>query len=161
MGQEHRYEVDVTWTGNLGPGTSSYRSYRRDHEVAADGKPIIPGSSDPAFRGDRSRWNPEELLVVALSQCHMLFVLHLAADTGVVITGYRDHAAGHMAEDESGAGRFTEVVLRPEVVVAEPSMVAKMDDIHHRAHELCFIANSVNFPVRCQPTTTSTTAPAP
>ena len=79
----HRYDVTVTWTGNDGEGTKSYRSYRRDHDVDAPGRPTVPGSSDPAFRGDPSRWNPEQLLVAALSQCHMLSYLHQCAANGV------------------------------------------------------------------------------
>lgn len=148
---EHSYEVRVTWTGDLGEGTRGYRSYARAHDISVAGKPTIPGSSDPAFRGDRSRYNPEELLVASLSACHMLWYLHLAAEAGVVVTGYRDDAGGTMAETPDGGGRFTEVVLRPAVIVrpgADPEMAAAL---HHRAHELCYVARSVNFPVRCEP----------
>lgn len=154
----HRYTVAVVWTGNLGEGTAAYRAYGRDHEVAAPTKPTIPGSSDPAFRGDATRWNPEELLVAALSQCHMLAFLHLAADAGVVVTAYQDRAEGSMAEDGAGGGRFTEVVLRPQVTVADAAVVDRVDALHHRAHELCFIASSVNFPVRCEPATSAMTS---
>lgn len=149
---EHSYEVRVTWTGDLGEGTSGYRSYARAHEILAAGKPPIPGSSDPAFRGDPARYNPEELLVASLSTCHMLWFLHLAAEAGVVVTGYRDDARGRMLETPDGGGRFTEVVLRPAVTVRAGTDPAAADALHHRAHELCFIANSVNFPVRCEPT---------
>jgi len=123
MTATHRYEVTLRWTGNTGSGTSDYRGYRRDHEVDGGGKPAIPGSSDPAFRGDASRWNPEELLVVALAQCHMLWYLHLCATGGVVVTGYTDTPAGTMVMDEAGGGcQFTDVVLRPEASLTEPSM---------------------------------------
>jgi len=152
MQRTHRYQVEVAWTGNRGQGTSDYRSYERANEVRVQGKPTIAGSSEPVFRGDRARWNPEELLVAALSQCHMLWYLHLAADAGVVVVAYADSAEGTMLED--GAGRFTEVVLRPVVTVAGAEMVDKAAGLHGRAHEHCFIANSVNFPVRHQPTTT-------
>jgi organic hydroperoxide reductase OsmC/OhrA len=155
MPHTHRYEVSVVWTGNLGEGTASYRSYRRDHEVVAPDKPVILGSSDPAFRGDPARWNPEELLVAALSQCHMLQFLHLAAVANVVVTAYHDLAEGSMVEDlRDSSGRFAEVVLRPRVTVANADMVDRAAELHHRAHELCFIASSVNFPVRCEPATT-------
>jgi organic hydroperoxide reductase OsmC/OhrA len=149
---EHSYEVRVTWTGDLGTGTSGYRGYARAHEIEAAGKPPIPGSSDPAFRGDPARYNPEELLVASLSTCHMLWFLHLAAEAGVVVTGYRDDAGGTMLETPDGGGRFTEVVLRPAVTVRGDADPAAADALHHRAHELCFIARSVNFPVRCEPT---------
>jgi organic hydroperoxide reductase OsmC/OhrA len=150
MGRTHDYTATVTWTGDLGTGTSGYRAYSRDHFVAADGKPAIPGSSDPSFRGDPSRWNPEELLVASLSQCHMLWFLHLCSAEGIVVTGYTDSASGTMAETSDGGGRFTSVVLRPSVTLADPSHSSRLASIHHRAHALCFIANSVNFPVRIE-----------
>jgi len=151
MSATHRYQVTVRWTGNTGSGTSDYRGYRRDHEVDGDGKPAIPGSSDPAFRGDPARWNPEELLVVSLAQCHMLWYLHLCATGGVVVTGYTDEAAGTMRLNPDGSGQFTEVVLRPRVVVASAEMVEPAQRLHERVHSLCFIARSVNFPVRTEP----------
>ncbi|HEX7050223.1 MAG TPA: OsmC family protein [Longimicrobiales bacterium] len=147
---EHGYTVQLVWTGNRGEGTSHYRSYDRSHEISVAGKPPIPGSSDPAFRGDRSRYNPEELLVAALSACHMLAYLHLCADAGIVVTGYSDEAAGTMVETPDGGGRFTDVLLRPSVTVAADSDLDLALRLHDRAHELCFIASSVNFPVRCE-----------
>ena len=152
MTKLHRYETTVTWTGNTGTGTSGYRNYERAHEVAVDGKPPIPGSSDPAFRGDAARWNPEELLVAALSQCHMLWFLHLCATNGVAVTEYRDHAAGMMAETADGGGQFQQVVLRPQVRFAAPEHADRARPLHEQAHKLCFIASSVNFPVHCEPT---------
>ncbi|MEV4628811.1 OsmC family protein [Micromonospora sp. NPDC049523] len=150
MARQHSYDTVVTWTGNRGTGTSGYRDYDRDHEVAADGPVTIAGSSDPAFRGDRTRWNPEQLLLASLSQCHLLWYLHLCAEAGVVVTDYVDRAVGAMTEDADG-GRFTEVLLRPEVTVAEPDMVEPATRLHADAHRACFIANSVNFPVRHEP----------
>src|SRR5215470_345501 len=149
--REHRYSVTVRWTGNLGAGTSGYRAYSRDHEIAAQGKPPIHGSSDPAFRGDPSRWNPEELLVASLSTCHMLWYLHLAAEQGIVVTAYTDQPEGAMEEGPDGAGRFRRVVLRPTVTVAAGSDPERVSALHHIAHEKCFVANSVNFPVICEP----------
>lgn len=150
MERLHSYETVVTWTGNRGTGTSGYRNYDRDHEVTADGRQPIAASSDPAFRGDPSRWNPEQLLIASLSQCHMLWYLHLCADAGVVVTGYVDRATGTMAEAGTG-GRFTEVVLRPRVSVASAEMVAPATALHADAHRACYIASSVNFPVRHDP----------
>ncbi|OZM80363.1 OsmC family protein [Pseudonocardia sp. MH-G8] len=151
MPRTHHYAVSVSWTGNRGNGTSGYRDFDRDHTIAADGPPRILGSSDPAFRGDASRWNPEQLLVASLSECHMLWYLHLCADAGAVVTNYTDDARGTMAEDGAG-GRFTEVTLAPRVTVAESRMVDTALALHEAAHERCFIANSVNFPVRHEPT---------
>jgi organic hydroperoxide reductase OsmC/OhrA len=150
MANEHSYTVDVRWTGNLGQGTSGYRAYARAHEVSARGKPVIPGSSDPAFRGDPARYNPEELLVASLSACHMLWYLHLCADAGIVVMGYVDHASGTMAET-SGGGRFTEVVLRPAVSIRRGGDAGLAVKLHEQAHDRCFIARSVNFPIRCEP----------
>ncbi len=154
MGErEHRYRIELEWQGNRGTGTSGYRDYARTHELRADGKPPIAGSSDAAFRGERDRWSPEELLVAALSQCHMLWYLHLAAVNGVVVTAYEDAAEGRMLEHPDGAGNFTEVVLRPRVTVAEASMIDRAAALHEQANAMCFIARSVNFPVRHEPET--------
>jgi organic hydroperoxide reductase OsmC/OhrA len=149
--REHRYVVSVSWTGNRGSGTSGYRDYARDCEIVADGKPTIPASADPAFRGDRSRWNPEELLVASLSACHKLSYLHLAAAAGIVVTAYTDRAEGAMEITPAGAGRFKSVVLHPAVTVKAGSDIERARALHERAHEMCFIANSVNFPVECEP----------
>jgi organic hydroperoxide reductase OsmC/OhrA len=151
--REHRYPVEMEWTGNLGTGTSGYRDYGRNHELLAGGRPNIPASSDPTFRGDEARWNPEQLLVASLSSCHMLWYLHLCAEGGVVVTHYRDLAEGTMVESSDGGGRFASVTLRPKVVISAGSS-ALAASLHHAAHEKCFIANSVNFPVHCEPTIT-------
>ena len=148
--RQHTYDTVVTWTGNRGTGTSGYRDYGRDHDVDAAKNATIAGSADPAFRGDGSRWNPEQLLVVALSQCHMLWYLHLCADAGVVVTGYVDRADGTMSETGDG-GQFTRVTLRPEVTVASADMVETARRLHGEAHKACYVANSVNFPVDHEP----------
>jgi len=151
IGQEHYYTVQMQWTGNLGTGTSDYRSYARDHQISAQGKPIIEGSADPAFRGDRDRYNPEDLLVAALSSCHMLSYLHLCAVSKIVVTDYRDEAIGTMVETTGGGGRFSAVVLRPVVTISAESDAGLATQLHEKAHALCFIATSVNFPVSCEP----------
>ncbi|WP_308798731.1 OsmC family protein [Agromyces silvae] len=148
MTREHHYELALSWTGNDGEGTKTYRSYRRDHVVSAPGAPQIPGSSDPAFRGDPSRWNPEQLLVASLAQCHLLWYLHFAASAGVVVVGYEDAPTGTMVEDAAGGGRFSEVTLRPRVTVAAGTDPALAASLHAKVGDVCFIARSVNFPVR-------------
>jgi organic hydroperoxide reductase OsmC/OhrA len=153
MARRHEYETETTWTGDRGEGTASFRSYDRLYDTTAPGRPAIAGSSDPAFRGDDRRWNPELLLVAALSQCHLLWFLHRCAVGGVVVTGYRDRASGVMAERPDGGGRFEEVVLRPVVTVADADMAARTERLHREASALCFIAASVNFPVRHEPRT--------
>lgn len=145
---EHRYELTTTWTGNRGTGTTGYRDYARDVTIEVAGKPELLASSDKPFRGDSSRWNPEDLLVAALSECHLLSYLHACVTAGVVVTGYRDVATGVMREDGRGGGAFAEVTLHPQVTVADPSMIEAAERAHQQAREWCFIANSVNFPVR-------------
>ena len=151
MGKKHHNQVTVTRTGNRGQGTATYRAYARDHLIEAEGKPTIQGSSDPHFHGDKTRWNPEELLLGALSACHKMSYLHFCAVFGVVVTDYVDHAEGTMEEDGKDGGRFTEVILRPHITITADSDVDMAARLHHTAHEKCFIASSVNFPVRCEP----------
>jgi organic hydroperoxide reductase OsmC/OhrA len=151
--KEHHYATVVEWTGNTGSGTSGYRAYSRQHRISSPGqpKPPIPGSSDPGFRGDATCWNPEELLVASISACHELWYLHLCADAGLVITSYVDRAEGVMTEDADGGGRFSRVTLRPVVTFAPGADLERARALHHEAHRLCFIANSVNFPVEHEP----------
>lgn len=150
--REHRYRIRNRWTGNLGTGTSAYAAYSRNHELDAPGKSgPIAGSSDPAFRGDRSRYNPEELLLGALSACHMLWVLHLCADAGICVTDYSDEAEGEMVEHEDGAGEFTRVVLRPRMSIADAARTEEALALHDRAHHVCCLARSMNFPVEHRP----------
>lgn len=152
MAETHHYDVTVEWTGNLGTGTSDYRAFSRDHELLGSGKTPIAASSDPAFRGDASRWNPEELLVASVAQCHMLWYLHLCATNGVTVVEYEDRAAGVMTMDASGGGgQITEVTLRPQVTVTDASMLPLARELHGEVHKVCFIARSVNFPIRHEP----------
>lgn len=148
--REHNYKLTVTWTGNTGLGTSDYSSYSRDHEVSAPGKPRLAASADPAFRGDPARYNPEELLVASLSACHLLWYLHVCADSGIVVVAYRDDAAATLSENPDG-GEITSAVLRPRVSVSEQAMVAPAIRMHADAHGRCFIARSVRFPVVVEP----------
>jgi organic hydroperoxide reductase OsmC/OhrA len=150
---EHHYRLSTTWTGNRGAGTTGYRDYGREATLSADGKPDLLGSADRPFRGDPSRWNPEELLLAALSQCHLLSFLHVAVTHGVVVTDYQDEATGTMEQVGIG-GRFTEVVLHPHVEVADASSVPLLEGLHEEASAACFIASSVAFPVRHEPVTT-------
>ena len=158
----HHYRIVNRWTGNLGSGTSAYRAYSRSFELGGEGKMLpVPCSSDPHFRGDAARYNTEELLVGCLSGCHMLWVLHLCAEAGIVVTGYSDEAAGEMAEHADGGGEFVRVTLRPRMTITDAARIDEAVALHHRAHELCFIARSVNFPVECEPEVKAETAPLP
>lgn len=150
---EHRYAVAVRWTGNRGDGTSTYRGYSRAHDIDIPGLPTLKGSADPTFHGDKTRYNPEQLLLTALSQCHMLSFLHVAVKHGVVVTAYEDRAEGLMRTNRDGSGQFESVTLRPQVTVAAAEDDALMEQLHEEANKLCFIARSVNFPVLHAPTT--------
>ncbi|HEX2145932.1 MAG TPA: OsmC family protein [Glycomyces sp.] len=150
-GREHHYEVTVRWTGNTGKGTARYLDYGRDHDVSAPGKPLIHASADPAFLGRPERWNPEDLLVASLAQCHMLTYLALCARDRIVVTAYEDTAAGTMTEAAGNSGRMTEVVLEPVVTITDPEKRDRAMALHHDANQACFIANSVNFPVLHRP----------
>ncbi len=151
MNGQHHYNLTLKWTGNTGTGTSNYRAFERSYTITIDNKAELLGSSDPAFRGDKSKHNPEELLVAALSSCHMLWFLHLCADAGIIVTDYVDNATGIMIETSNGSGQFKEATLNPIVTVTEFSMTEKVNELHKKANELCFIANSVNFPVGHNP----------
>lgn len=152
MSRTHRYEVTVEWTGNRGQGTADYRAYGRDHDIRADGKATtISASADPGFRGDADRWNPEELLVASLAQCHMLWYLHRASVADVVVLGYLDAPIGTLELDRDGSGRFTGVTLRPVVTVADADMVERARALHDEAAAMCFIARSVDFTVHHEP----------
>lgn len=144
---EHRYASHIEWTGNTGQGTAHYRAYARDWQVTVPGKPPIPCSNDPLLGGNPGLMNPEDLLLSALSGCHMLWYLHLAAEAGIVVTAYEDTPEGIGEVGRGGAGRFVRATLRPRITVLPGADLARAEAIHHRIHEVCFIARSVNFPV--------------
>ena len=153
MKLEHHYALEIEWTGNRGQGTSDYKAYGREHLVRGEGKQLIEGSSDRSFRGDPERWNPEELLLAALSQCHMLSYLHVAATNGIVVESYVDAATGTMEQTHDGGGHFTSVTLRPRITISAGDL-ALAEELHREANEKCFIASSVNFPVMHEPVVT-------
>ena len=146
----HTYTVRIEWTGNRGTGTSGYRDYGREHTISAGDKPGIAGSSDAKFRGNADRWNPEDLLVASASACHQLWYLHLCADAGIAVQRYVDDAVGTMVEDAQG-GHFTRIVLHPRVVIRAGDDAELAARLHHQAHAMCYIANSVNFAIDCEP----------
>lgn len=147
MSKQHAYEARIVWTGDRGQGTSEYRGYDRTWEVRTPGKPVIACSNDPLLGGDPAKPNPEDMLLAALSACHMLWYLHLACNAGIVITGYEDSPVGTGETTAQGAGRFLRATLRPTIRVRRGTDLAKADRLHHEVHHYCFIARSVNFPV--------------
>lgn len=148
---EHHYHMTLTWTGNVGQGTKEYSGYERSLVISCEGKPDLLGSADPVFRGDPTKYNPEELLLAAVSSCHMLSYLHLCADNKIVVTQYKDQPTATM-KIEKGVGKFTEAVLNPVIFITDAAQVELAEKLHHKAHEICFIANSVNFPIHMRPT---------
>jgi len=153
MNLEHHYAVGIEWVGNRGTGTSGYKAYGRQTVLSASGKTSIEGSADRVFHGDADRWNPEELLLAALSECHLLSYLHVAASSGIVVTGYADAATGTMVQTDDGGGHFTTVTLRPEVTISAGDRELALE-LHLEASRKCFIAASMNFPVLHEPTIT-------
>jgi len=158
MNGQHTYSLTVKWTGNKGQGTIDYRSYDRSHTVSINNKADILCSSDPAFRGDKTKHNPEELFVASIATCHMLWYLHLCADAGIVVIDYLDNAEGIMQETKDGGGHFSEVNLNPMVIIRDNSKIEQANELHHKANKLCFIANSCNFPINHNPTCKSENA---
>ena len=155
MSKYHNYHICLKWTGNLGEGTLTYRAYTRDHTISIEGKPDLLASSDVAFRGNLERYNPEEMLLASASSCHMLSYLHLCAVHKIVVVEYLDKPTGKMLESADGSGKFEEITLNPAIVVTEKAMIEKAVELHHAANKLCFIANSLNFPIRHSPVITS------
>lgn len=147
MSENHHYNIDLEWTGNKGAGTSSYRGYSRDYTVSADGKPTISGSSDPAFLGDPTRYNPEDMFLASIASCHMLWYLHLASAAGIVVVSYRDNATGVMNTNPDGSGEFTSVTLSPTLQITDASRIAEAKALHDKVGALCFIARSINVPI--------------
>lgn len=145
--EKHYYTAEIKWTGNNGVGTERYNSYNRSHEISIIQKPVLFGSADPTFLGDKTKHNPEELLLSSISACHMLWYLHLCAEQRVVVVNYIDRVAGELRIFENGSGKFDSVTLNPLVAVKAESMVPKAIKLHEDAHKMCFISNSVNFPV--------------
>ena len=150
MSHKHGFESRVIWTGNRGTGTSAYKAYDRTWDMALPGKPIVHCSNDPMLGGDPSKYNPEDLLISALSSCHMLWYLHLCSQAGVTVIEYEDNAVGIGESEPSGKGKFVEAVLKPKIVVTADSNLEAAHTIHHEIHNYCFIARSVNFPVNIE-----------
>ena len=152
MTKEHKYSATIKWTGNKGTGTDNYRNYERSHDIIIANKKDILGSSDPAFRGNKTKHNPEDLLLSSLSSCHMLWYLHLCSEAGIIVVDYIDNATGIMTETKDGGGHFSEVTLNPTIKITNPDLTSKAIELHKKANQLCFIANSVNFKVKHNPT---------
>ncbi len=152
MSKEHHYTLSIKWTGNKGKGTADYTAYSRDHDIKGPDKVVIPGSSDPSFRGAKERYNPEELFLSSISSCHMLWYLHLCTVAKITVLNYEDNPEGIMSETENGSGQFDKVVLKPIVSIKEGQDVKLAETLHQRANEYCFISNSLNFKVEHQVT---------
>lgn len=152
MLRDHEYKLQILWTGNRGSGTMDYRSYDRDFTVSSKDKPTLSGSSGSVFNGDKTAYCPEDLLVAAVSSCHMLWYLHLCADNEIVVIDYKDDAYGLMHEENDGSGYFTKIVLNPEISISRKSNIEKAKALHTEAHKMCFIANSLKCPIHFEPT---------
>lgn len=155
MKRQHTYNLAIQWTGNTGKGTENYLSYERSHSVLINNKKNILCSSDPSFRGDETKHNPEELFLASIASCHMLWYLHLCSEAGIVVVDYSDKASGIMHENADGSGQFSEVTLHPLVTITDESKIDLANELHQKANQMCFIANSCNFKIRHKPNCTS------
>ena len=151
MEKEHHYKLKVNWYGATDAGNENLRTYDRSHSVSLEGKPELHLTTDDGTVGDQSKLNPEELLVSAVASCHMLSFLYLCSRKKIVITSYEDNATGLLIERSKGKSGIEEVVLNPVFTVADDSMKEKAVEMHHTAHDFCYIANSVNFEIKCNP----------
>ena len=151
MSAFHTYKSNIIWTGNTGTGTADYKTYERSHIISIENKVDIEATSDPAFRGDKTKHNPEELFLSSLSSCHMLWYLHLCASAEINVVSYEDNAVGIMEEFKNGSGKFTEVTLYPIVTITDIALIEKANALHQEANKMCFIANSCNFEVKHEP----------
>jgi organic hydroperoxide reductase OsmC/OhrA len=151
MGKSHSFRIAVTWTGAHHGTTESYASYSREFTISSDGKQNIVCSSDKIFRGDANLYNPEDLFISTISSCHLLWYLHLCADKKIHVLSYIDDATGNLQINQDGSGQFTEVTLHPNVIIDSNTDIPLAIQLHEEAHKKCFIANSVNFPVKYIP----------
>ncbi len=151
MNTIHNYKLSTKWTGNQGNGTSNYKDFERSYSIQIKNKPDIFGSSDPEFRGDKTKHNPEELLLASVSFCHMLWYLHLCAENNMVVTDYVDNATVVLEETADGNGKFSAITLNPSITITDQSMLATATELHKKANEFCFVANSLNFKVQHLP----------
>lgn len=152
MSKQHDFISKVVWTGNRGEGTKSYNGYDRTWDMAVDGKEVVHCSNDPLLGGDPSKYNPEDILISALSSCHMLWYLHLCSNAKVTVLSYEDNAVGIGESEPSGKGRFIKAILKPTIIITHDSDADKALQLHDEIHQYCFIARSVNFEVEYEPT---------
>jgi len=148
---DHTYSISLTWTGNQGTGTSGLRDFTRDSECSSENHPSIPLSTDPGFLGDGSRYNPEELLAAALSNCHMLSFLFLCTQAKIIVTGYQDDATVIRTADPGQLGKLTSAVLKPQVTLEDEAQRVEADALHQKAHHMCLIAQAMSIPVQIEP----------
>jgi organic hydroperoxide reductase OsmC/OhrA len=151
MNTLHNYKLATKWTGNQGTGTSNYKDFVRSYNIQIENKADILGSSDPEFRGDKTKHNPEELLLASVSSCHMLWYLHFCAENKIIVTDYVDNATAILEETEDGNGKFSSITLNPSITITEKSMVELATELHKKANEFCFVANSLNLKVDHKP----------
>ncbi len=151
MAKDHQYKTNLIWAGNKGSGTMDYRSYDRDFVVSINNKESFSGSSDSIFLGDQTKYNPEDLLLASVSSCHMLWYLHLCSKNEIVVLEYTDNAIGTMTENNDGSGKFSSILLKPEVIISKKEQIEQANSLHVEANKMCFIANSLNFSVEHQP----------
>ncbi len=152
MHLKHLFKAALNWSKDNG---KSIR-YTKNHTISFEGKEALTISAAKAFKGDPSLHNPEDLLLSSLMSCHMMSYLYICAQHQIEVIDYQDQAIATLETNENGSGRFIEVRLNPQVTISNGEQIALANTLHHQAHQLCFIANSCNFPILHQATCKST-----
>lgn len=144
---KHTFKAEANWTSKKDITDSSKRFYNKSHQVKIEGKPILDVSAAKAFKGDPELYNPEDLLLSSLVSCHMMSYLYVCSQNGIEVLEYSDNAEAALEVNPDGSGRFVEVKLFPKVKISNPDQIELALNLHFKANQLCFIANSCNFPV--------------
>ncbi|MEO8535864.1 MAG: OsmC family protein [Flavobacterium sp.] len=147
MTPKHTFKATANWTSKQNPEDSTKRFYSKSHKISIEGKPVLNVSAAKAFKGDPELYNPEDLLLSSLVSCHMMSYLYVCSQNGIEVLKYLDNAEATLEVNPDGSGRFTEVRLNPKVVIADSDKIQLALELHKKANQLCFIANSCNFPV--------------
>ncbi|MGV0996986.1 OsmC family protein [Empedobacter falsenii] len=143
----HLFKVALNWIKKESKMDSSTRIYTKSHHISIEGKPDLEVSAAKAFKGDPNLYNPEDLLLSSLTSCHMMSYLYCCAQHKIEVISYQDHSEATLQVNPDGSGKIVKVDLFPDIIISDSSQIELALSLHKKANELCFIANSCNFPV--------------
>ena len=144
---KHLFKASINWTSSQNQQQSEKKFYSKSHKIKLEGKPILIVSAAKAFKGNPELYNPEDLLLSSLVSCHMMSYLYVCSQNGIEVLEYSDNAEATLEVSPDGSGRFVEVTLNPKITISNSNQIQQALDLHQKANQLCFIANSCNFPV--------------